>query len=160
MSLELDVKYWLYWLHCSLSLLDVMRLHTHGDGPTLLGAPAPTVWHCAQRVLRRPAPFFASPRELHRYHVNEISLSVAYSFRHTQVMASRARRVWHVCTYSTRNRLYKSKGWLVKCESKRCGRHSRSRESCQKRFLFRTSLSWPIKIFLFLFIYAIRNKIV
>lgn len=30
-------------------------------GPTLWGSPAPTVWHCAQRVLKREAPFLASP---------------------------------------------------------------------------------------------------
>lgn len=35
-------------------------------GPTLLGSPAPTVWHCAQRVLKRPAPFPRSP-EIHIY---------------------------------------------------------------------------------------------
>ena len=30
-------------------------------GPTALGSPAPTLWHCLQRVLKRPAPLLASP---------------------------------------------------------------------------------------------------
>lgn len=45
--------------------------HPWRFGPTLLGSPAPTVWHCAQRVLKSPAPFFASPGIHHRYHVIE-----------------------------------------------------------------------------------------
>ena len=31
-------------------------------GPILLPSPSPRVWHCAHRVLKRLAPFFASPR--------------------------------------------------------------------------------------------------
>jgi hypothetical protein len=30
-------------------------------GPTLCASPAPRVWHCAQRVLKRPAPLPESP---------------------------------------------------------------------------------------------------
>jgi len=30
-------------------------------GPILFPSPSPRVWHCAQRVLKRLAPFFASP---------------------------------------------------------------------------------------------------
>ena len=30
-------------------------------GPILFASPSPRVWHCAQRVLNRLAPFFASP---------------------------------------------------------------------------------------------------
>lgn len=42
----------------------------------LLGPPFSVVWHCAQRVLKRPAPFLASPSEngiVNEYSQGEVS---------------------------------------------------------------------------------------
>jgi hypothetical protein len=35
--------------------------HPCSLGPTLLASSAPTVWHCAQRVLKSDAPLLESP---------------------------------------------------------------------------------------------------
>jgi hypothetical protein len=41
--------------------------HPCSLGPTLLASSAPTVWHCAQRVLKRDAPLLESPIAVCQY---------------------------------------------------------------------------------------------
>jgi hypothetical protein len=42
-------------------LLGVLEVLEESSGPILLPSPAFRVWHCAQRVLKRLAPFLWSP---------------------------------------------------------------------------------------------------